>query len=291
MAENKEIEALIKLIDDPDEYVFENVSNKIISMGSLIIPQLQDCGTFTENVETYERVQSLISKLQFNDLRKEFKKWNQDSQDLLAGAMLVSKYLHPDLDSSFIFKEVEKLRRNIWLELNNYLTPLEQVNVIGSIFYNYAKHTGIQLSYDNADHFLLSKALENKQGNPFANGTIILILCSLLDVPVHAVNIPNLFLLAYFHDNNYAIMNVKGHPSEKIKFYIDPLNGQMYSHKDIENYFKKLGMPMDAAFFEPFGSKNIIILLLSELVKCFDSDINNFRKLELRELIKIVALK
>ena len=291
MAENKEIEALIKLIDDPDEYVFENVSNKIISMGSLIIPQLQDCGTFTENVETYERVQSLISKLQFNDLRKEFKKWNQDSPDLLAGAMLVSKYLHPDLDSSFIFKEVEKLRRNIWLELNNYLTPLEQVNVIGSIFYNYAKQAGIQLSYDNADHFLLSKALENKQGNPFANGTIILILCSLLDVPVHAVNIPNLFLLAYFHDNNYAMMNIKGHPSEKIKFYIDPLNGQMYSHKDIENYFKKLGMPMDAVFFEPFGSKNIIILLLSELVKCFDSDINNFRKLELRELIKIVALK
>ena len=289
MAENKEIQALIKLIDDPDEFVYENVSNKIISLGSVIIPELEHCWESTINPDVQARIEILISQLHFSDLKLEFKRWNEKHPDLLAGAMLVSKYIYPNLDTSAIFKDIEKLRRNIWLELNNYLTPLEQINVIGSIIYNYAKQSGIPLSYENTDGFLLSKALENKQGNTFANGTIFLILCGLLDVPVYAVNIPNQFLLAYFHDH-YNVMNVGGHTSEKIKFYIDPLNGQMYSQKDVENYFNKMGMPMDAIFFHPMGNKNIIILLLSELVKCFDSEINKYRKIELRTLIKMLAI-
>ena len=290
MAENKEIEALIKLIDDPDEDVYENVSNRIISMGSVIIPELQHSWESTDNTEMQERLETLIHQLQFEDLKLEFEKWNEDNPDLLAGAMLVAKYLYPNIDTSFIFKEIEKLRRNIWLELNNYLTPLEQINVIGSIFYNYAKQTGVKLNYDNTEDFLLNKTLETKQGNTFGNGTIFLILCGLLDVPVYAVNVPNQFLLGYFHEH-YNVMNVSGHASEKIKFYIDPLNGQMYSQKDVENYFKKMGMPADAVFFHPMGNKNIIILLLSELAKCFDSETNSYRKKEIRELIKIVVLK
>jgi regulator of sirC expression with transglutaminase-like and TPR domain len=290
MPVNKEIQALIKLIDDPDEVVYENVHNKIISIGSVIIPELEHCWENSNNTEVQQRLESIIHQLQFTDLKAEFARWNEPNPDLLAGAMLVAKYLYPNLDSSFIFKEIEKLRRNIWLELNNYLTPLEQINVIGSIIYSYYKQEAVPLSYDNTDSFLINKALETKQGNTFANGTIFLILCGLLDVPVYAVNVPNQFLLAYFHEH-YNIMNVQGHAAEKIKFYVDPLNGQMYSQKDVENFFNKMGMPADPIFFHPFDNKNIIILLLSELSKCFDSDANRYRKTELREIIKLLVVK
>lgn len=290
MPENKEIQALIKLIDDPDEDVYENVHNKIISIGSVIIPELEHCWENSNNAEVQQRLEAIIQQLHFTDLKAEFERWNEPNPDLLAGAMLVAKYLYPNLDTSFIFKEIEKLRRNIWLELNNYLTPLEQINVIGSIIYSYYKQEAVPLTYDNTDAFLINKALETKQGNTFANGTIFLILCGLLDVPVYAVNIPNQFLLAYFHEH-YNIMNVQGHTAEKIKFYIDPLNGQMFSQKDVELFFKKMGLPTDPVFFQPFGNKNIIITLLSELVKCFDSDANSYRKKELREIIKIIITK
>jgi regulator of sirC expression with transglutaminase-like and TPR domain len=287
---NNEIKALIKLIDDPDEVVYENVHNKIISIGSVIIPELEHCWENTNNTDVQQKLEAIIHQLHFTDLKTEFERWNEDNPDLLAGAMLVAKYLYPNLDSSFIFKEIEKLRRNIWLELNNYLTPLEQINVIGSIIYSYYKQEAVTLSYDNTDSFLINKALETKQGNTFANGTIFLILCGLLDVPVYAVNIPNQFLLAYFHEH-YTVLNVQGHAAEKIKFYVDPLNGQMYSQKDVENFFKKMGLPADPIFFHPLGTKNIIVLLLSELAKCFDSDANSYRKKELREIIKIIITK
>ena len=41
---------------------------------------------------------------------------------------------YPDLINNTVIQEVEKIRRNIWLELNSYLTVLEQVNIINRIF-------------------------------------------------------------------------------------------------------------------------------------------------------------
>ena len=42
MEENREITALLHLIDDPDEDVYSTVSDKIISFGKEIIPNLEN---------------------------------------------------------------------------------------------------------------------------------------------------------------------------------------------------------------------------------------------------------
>ncbi|MFN0081966.1 MAG: transglutaminase family protein [Ferruginibacter sp.] len=289
MQENKEIQALFKLIDDPDEVVYETVSNKIISFGKDIIPNLEHYGEGIANTDLHEKIEQLIRRLHFEDIKDDFLKWSTGNADLLAGCLLLSKYAHPAMDDTIIFKEIEKLRRNIWLEMNSYLTPMEQINVIGSIVYNYYKQKGIEINYDNEDGFLLDKTLELRKGNAFGNGTLLLILCGLLDVPVYAINIPKQFILGYF-DQHYDILNPKGHASEKIKFYIDPVNGQMYSHKDVENYFKKMSLPPTSAFFKPFNNISIIVLLLSELKKCYEPYNQKFKLFELNELIDILSL-
>ena len=289
MQENKEIQALLKLIDDPDEIVYETVSNKIISFGRDIIPNLENFSETIANTALQQRIDILIRRLQFDDIKEEFLKWSSGSPDLLAGCLLLSKYIHPAMDATVVFKEIEKLRRNIWLEMNSYLTPMEQINVIGSIVYNYYKQKGIEINYDNADGFLLNKTLELRKGNAYGNGTLILILCSLLDVPVYAINIPTQFILGYF-DQHYDLLNPKGHASEKIKFYIDPVNGQMYSHKDVENYFKKMSLPPTSSFFQPFNNKSIIVLLLSELKKCYESKGDYSKISEINSLIEIMIL-
>ena len=44
METNKELNALFKLIDDPDEEVFSAVTNRLIVYGKSIIPQLEHLG-------------------------------------------------------------------------------------------------------------------------------------------------------------------------------------------------------------------------------------------------------
>ncbi|MEI2749959.1 MAG: transglutaminase-like domain-containing protein [Ferruginibacter sp.] len=283
MKENKEITALLNLIDDPDEDVYNTVSDKIISLGKDIIPNLENLWETINNEETQERIELLIHRLHFRDLTTEFTEWLNGPADLLTGAIIVSKYHYPDLQPSQVIQEIERLRRNIWLELNSYLTPMEKVNVLNSIFYNYYKQTGVEISYDSPDSFLINKSLETKKGNSISNGIIYLVLCKMLDIPVKAINIPRQFILGYF-DEQFEALNPSGHSSEKIIFYIDPLSGQMYSHKDIENYFKRLSVPPVASYFRPMNNRKIIQFLLEELSKCFDNVNNQYKMDELLSL-------
>jgi hypothetical protein len=42
-----------------------------------------------------------------------------------SGALLVAKFQYPDLHTVPVIQEIEKIKRNVWLELNSFLTPLE----------------------------------------------------------------------------------------------------------------------------------------------------------------------
>jgi Transglutaminase-like superfamily len=182
MKETTEISALLHLIDDPDDEVFVTVCEKIVSFGKAIIPNLENLWENTPDEEVQERIELLIHRLHFQDLQAEFAEWNkQEDPDLFHGALIVSKYQYPELNITGIYQELEKIRRNIWLELNNYLTPLEQVNVVNNILYNYYKQKGSEISYSHPDDFLIHKAIESKKGNSLANGILYLSLCEMLD--------------------------------------------------------------------------------------------------------------
>lgn len=287
MVENKEISALFHLIDDPDEDVFHTVSSKIISFGKDIIPNLEILWENSYQEEVQERIETIIHKLHFRDLTNDFIDWKNSSCELLQGALLVARYHYPEMLEVQALQDIEKLRRNIWLELNNYLTPLEQINVMTSILYNYYKHKGVEISYTQPEDFLINKTLETKKGNAISNGILYLVLCDKLDIPVKASNIPRQFILGYF-DPQYEFLNPAGHSAEKINFFIDPLNGNIYSHKDVENYFKRISVTPAPAYFRQLSNKRIIRFLLEELSKCFDNDRNRYKMEELLTLVKLL---
>jgi regulator of sirC expression with transglutaminase-like and TPR domain len=287
LKENKEISALFHLIDDPDEEVYSTVSTKIISFGKSIIPNLENLWEVTNREDIQERIETIIHKLHFRDLTDDFISWKNGSCELLAGALLTARYHYPEMQDTSARQEIEKLCRNIWLELNNYLTPLEQINVITSILYNYYKQKGVEISYSQPEDFLITKTLESKKGNAISNGILYLVLCNQLDIPVKATNIPRQFILGYFDPQN-QFMNPARQVSEKINFFIDPLNGHIYSHKDVENYFKRISVAPSASYFRQLSNKRIIRFLLEELSKCFDNDRNRYKMEELLTLVKLL---
>ena len=265
MQENKEIIALFHLIDDPDQEVFDSVSSRIVSYGRGIIPNLENLWENTISAEVQESIELLIHKLHYHDLTEDFKHWKSSSyQDLLTASLLVAKFQYPELVTTPVLQEVEKLRRNIWLELNSYLTPLEQVNVVTSILYNYYGLKGTEVAYQHPEEFLINKLIETKRGNSITNGILYLLLSELLDIPVKAINIPRQFVLAYikpYYDENPEKLS----PMQRIEFFIDPISGQVFSHKDVESYFKRISVPPVASYFKPLSHFRIIQTALEEL--------------------------
>jgi regulator of sirC expression with transglutaminase-like and TPR domain len=289
MEENKEISALFHLIDDPDEEVFNVVSTRIIDYGKGIIPNLENLWENTISQDVQERIELLIHRLHYQDLTEELIQWNKNShQDLLTGAILVARFQYPELTTASIYQEVEKLRRNTWLELNSYLTPLEQVHVLTSILYNYYNLKGNEVGYQQAEDFLINKQLEAKRGNTIANGILYLILSELLDVPIRAVNIPRHFVLGYFKPD-YDFTRHTENPLYKTEFFIDPRNGQVFTHSDVDSYFKKISVPPVPSYFKPLSNKRIIQTLLEELSKCYDDEKNAYKKTELMTLAGLIV--
>jgi len=288
MQQTKEINALFTLIDDPDEEVYRPVSDKIVGFGKSIIPNLEELWENTLTEEVQERIELLIHRLHYSDLTHDLTEWSKSAyHDLLFGALLISKFQYPDIPTTPILQEIEKIRRNVWLELNSYLTPLEQANVLSSILYNYYKLKGVEVNYNNPDEFYIHKVLESKNGNAISNGIIYQVMCDLLDINAKVINIPKQMIIAFYH-SDYDPLTYKGHPQEKIHFYVDGVNGQAYSHKDLENYFKRINIPATAAYYKPLSHKKIIQVLIEELAKCFDLPSNEFKQKELQTLANLL---
>jgi regulator of sirC expression with transglutaminase-like and TPR domain len=287
LLENKEITALLNLIDDPDEEVYSTVSNRIISFGKDIIPKLESLWEHTSDETIQERIELMIHRLHFKDLYIDFENWKHSPAELMKGALLAARYHYPEIQESQTRQDLEKIRRNVWLELNSYLTPLEQVNVMSSILYNYYKQSGVEISYSQPEDFFINKTIETKKGNSISNGILYLSLCEQLDIPVKAINIPKQFILAFI-DIQYSIMHPDAPHAEKIKFFVDPLNGQVYSHQDVESYFKRISVPPTNAYYRQLSSKQVIQFLLEELSKCFDNDQNVYKMKELLSLAKLL---
>ena len=285
MEETREISALLHLIDDPDTEVFSTVSDKIISMGANIIPNLEHLWEITPEEDVQERIELLIHRLHYCDLIQEFNQWKKlPEPDLLSGALLVAKFQYPDLDFSQAIQDIEKMRRNIWLELNSYLTPLEQTNVLTTILYNYYNLKGSEINYSEPNGFLLNKVLESKKGNSISNGILYLVLADLLDIPIRAIPIPRQFILAYFDVDATQWNQLPNNPASLIQFYIDPMSGQVFTQKDVETYFKRISVPPTASFFRPYSNLRIVQLLLEEFAKCFEDDKQVYKFEELMQL-------
>ena len=71
----------------------------------------------------------------------------------------------------------------------------------------------------------------------------------------------------------------------RIEFFIDPMSGQVFTHKDVENYFKRISVPPVASYFNPISHERIIQTLLEEFGKCFDNPKNAYKQKELMDLV------
>lgn len=291
MWENKELIALLSLIDDPDDEVFHTVSKKILHYGRAVIPNLENLWEHTLDESVQERIEQLIHRMHFQDLQQELLDWSQSKHpELLKGAIIVAKYQYPDLNVAALNAQFEQIKRNVWLELNNYLTPLEQVNVLNSILYNYYKLQGHELTEREPKHFFINLTLESRHGNPYTLGVLYLALCETLDIPIFAVEVPRQFIFAYI-DTLFHFFSQDSDGIQQIQFFIDPLNGMVYTQNDVNMYLKKINSAIKASYFTPVLTKRVIFKMLEELCLCYKYNREEQKAEEIQQLMNILVME
>jgi regulator of sirC expression with transglutaminase-like and TPR domain len=284
-----EIRALINLIDDPDESIFNQIRDKLVSFGEEVIPELElvwENNSFGLMFQT--RIEDIIHQIQFESVKVSLDSWlKKDHQDLLEGALIVARYQFPDLDEDKVRKQIELIRRDIWLELNPNLTAFETARVFNHILFTVHGFTGNKKNFHAPQNSYINQVLSSKKGNPLSLSVVYIVLAQLLDVPVYGINLPNHFVLGYADDNKIWDEN-NTDENQGILFYINPFSrGTFFNKQEIEQFLKQLNVKPKAEYFQPCSHKDIIKRMIINLIFAYEGQGSQEKVEEIKELLDL----
>lgn len=275
---NKEIKALISLLEDEDEEVTKHVGAKVNDLGEAIIPFLEEAWEETLNPEFQAKLEDLIHDLQFEALRNKLKAWKEEgATDLLRGIWLVNTYQYPDADLTAITKQIEQIYYDAWLHVKPDMHPYDQIKALNHAIFKVNKFSANTVNFHSPANSMLHLVLESKRGNPLTLCVIYLLIAQKLGLPVYGVNLPNLFILTYKH-------------ASLDQFYINVYNkGLILSKADIDNYLLQLNLNPIDIFYEPCSNLDIVQRSLRNLAFSFEKMNELEKATEVTKLLDVIT--
>lgn len=219
---SSEILALIALLDDPDEGVYRHVRGKLLEQGTDILPLLREKQTGGVNCDVHaDRLDEVVSGMMENRALEGLKNWAEaGSASVYEGVRWLESACEFGANPEAAESTFRAMRRDVWLELNEELTALEQIRVINHVLYSVYGLRSVGLAEQSGAHALPFKSMEDRAGGPLGLGVLYLMLAESLEIPVRAVAVSGLFFLAYLDPRWDG-----GSGEPPVWFYINPFHG------------------------------------------------------------------
>lgn len=288
----REIQAMINLLEDPSKDVFETVFIRLLEKGPEIIPELEKAWENSADQLYQERLENLIQKIQFNAFEKDLIKWIQSEHtDILKGAYLIARFQFPDLKFSYINDPVEKIKSDVWIELNDNLTALEKIKILNHIIFKVHGFSKNVTNPQNPQNSYLNQVIETKKGNAVSLSIIYLAVCQKLGLPVSGVDLPRNMILAYMDE--YGLNpDSENNPDSDILFYINPYNrGAVLGRQEIEYYLKQSRIEPAKSCFYPCYNWVIIKSLINTLITSYQNLGYQDKVMEFQRILKLFPIE
>lgn len=272
--EPNKLNALINLLDDPDNTVFGMVEQELLKENDEIIPVLEKKWESSFDEDCQERIENIIQNLQFKRTSDKLKSWinaNTEDQDLLEGFSIVDRFQYPDLNLLSIQLKLENLRKSIWLELNNSLTLLEKTTILNHFLFNL---NGFSINLSNShspQNCFLNQLIDTKKGNSISMSIFYTLMARQLELPARLVDFPKNPLVAIVD----AELAKKVHGSAQnsdVLFYLNPSNkGAVTGRKEIDYHLKRNNYKPIKNYAEPKSDIFFIQRLLESMAESYNS--------------------
>jgi regulator of sirC expression with transglutaminase-like and TPR domain len=271
-----ELKALISLLDDQDQVVFNHVESKLLSLGTDILTDLEREWEESLNPFVQERIENVISRLHFLVLKDRLTDWLTNRQDdLLYGMWVIATFQYPDLDIDVLKEQIENLFYEAWKKGKELSEPIEKVRLLNDLLYTKYHFSTNAKNFHAPLNSMLNQVLEKKKGNPISLAVIYLLIAQRMRLPVYGVNLPKLFVLTCQAPND--------------TFYINTNNrGLIFSKDDISKFLKQLKIPEKEQFFQPCSHLDIITRVLRNLEFSFVKIGDDEHTESIRELLTLV---
>jgi len=275
--QESELKALVSLLDDDDREVSSHVEQQIVSIGSEIIPFLEDHWEQSFDPNVQRRIENIIHNLQFKLLKNRLMIWSEsEDQDLIEGMWLVATYLYPDFELNELRKDIEQIYYDAWTEFKDDLGPVDQIKILNAVLFSKLKFRANTKNFHSPGNSMINVVMESKRGNPISLCTIYMLIAQKLGMPVRGVNLPNMFILCY--------------KTDEMTIYINAFNrGLIFTREDIDHYLKNLNINPDPKFYEPCGNVEFVKRSFRNLIMCFERLGEHEKSEEIKVLLNSIS--
>ncbi len=281
----REIRALIQLLDDPDDQVFEMVAENLRASDTSVVPYLEEAWENSPDELFQDRIEVLIHQIQFREVTLRLTEWyHLPGNDLLEGVFWLARYQYPDLRLEDISREIRNIARDIWLELQENLTALEKIRILNHILFEVHRFSANHGHFYSPRNNYINAVLESKKGNPISLSVVYSLVAAEVNIPVLGVNLPKNFIVAY-RDEYRSEETYDPDLDDHILFYINPYNrGAVLGRAELDLFLKQQGLDPRKEFFTPCSNNQIIDRLLNNLIFSYQKMGNREKARELEEL-------
>ena len=228
----KDLATLVSLLDDPDHTVAPVILERLVRMGSPVIGILKSYSRHCRNNPMLlRRLEGVIADIQLNQSSEFLLAWRSGRDpDLIQGLCLVFGLIYPNLRTDSIAQSLFEMANEVWIELSDAQTAVEQLHLFNHIFYH-------RLGFRAEDPFLselkpalLDYAVANRKANPVLFGLIYLAFAFRSGLPVRAVVFPGGFMPVCVDDQ------------DRILFYINIYkSGELFNAEQLHTFLSDLG--------------------------------------------------
>ncbi len=285
MENTKEISALVKLLDDPDQEIYQHVEARLLLYGNEVIDYLENVWEHSLDALLQERIENIVHKIQFSNVKEDLNLWYQSGAfDLLKGALVINRYQYPDLDEDKVILQIEEIKREIWLGLQYEMSSIEKIKLINHTFYNVYGFSGNTKNHHDPQNSYINQVIESKKGNQISLAIIYATLAQKLDIPVYGVNLPQHFILGYIDESK------RDEQEFGVLFYINAFNkGAIFGKHDVDQFLRQLNLEPLPGFYAPCSNVEIIRRVIRNLISAYENLGSTEKVEELKQLQDILV--
>ncbi|MAT38545.1 MAG: hypothetical protein CL946_02950 [Ectothiorhodospiraceae bacterium] len=274
----KEIDALFRLIDDPQPVVQNAVLDRLYEYGEDAIPVLYDFVETNEG-ENRERVNDFVRQTRIRlataRMAEVFEK--PDSLvDLEYGVSIISKFGHPEVDTDVLSTRLDEMANDISVLAGSRSTPFERFMRMRSYLFSELGYVGNREDYYNPDNSYLNKVLDYRKGIPISLSVLMMLLGKRLQVPLQGIGMPMHFLLQY--DDGTRM------------FYIDPFtSGMIITSEQCETMLASSGIKLTPDMLSPVSNRDILERMWRNLYLAYQQKEDEANAALVADLLKFVS--
>jgi regulator of sirC expression with transglutaminase-like and TPR domain len=271
------IQALLRLLSDPDEQVAKTIQDEFVRIGPAVLPFLEKAGA--DNTTLESRVAVVKDAIRFEQLKAEFTTFAAHCSRLIDwehGAFLIAKVAYPDLDIPHYQQCLDRLAEEFRTKWHSEEAPTgKTAGLLSTFLFKDKGFSGNRLHYYDPDNSYLNRVIESRQGIPISLSAIYVLVGHRLGLPLVGVGLPGHFLV-----------KIEGAPPPQ---FVDCFNGGAFlREQDCEQYFTASGLDYNPQFLEKSPTRLILARMLRNLLSIYEQEHQNHLTGRIQALLHIL---